>query len=538
VRNRKGPAEGIEVEELPVSGWSLPAGPPTVGSLIDETVPPAPRSTGGRFGGQGKRIATVVGVLAVIGIAVTVVSGSGSDGATPATTTTSPRRSTTTTRPTPTTTPSAATEAPAAAGAIDPADDMRAILAPVPDGFHASSASLQPSVDGSFAPPVSGAQLFVGADATWSAGPWVLITGPTGFSTSSFTHPPTTIDVNGQPGQVGPADIGDEMTAFGTDGRFAVVTTKGLAAGSSTTIAAALTIDGASTSISASALPGMTPYDADATSWWVSGMLDGPFGSIGYSNDDGTKDLWFTIRPASANPGWFEAAPFFLDDITYATVDGNVAIAGTRAGFGAAFPVVVWRTGGRDVSLWYTGMTTDEALAAAASLVVPTDLLWSDEAWQRAEAPEADESRAPDTVDLPVGTANTGAWTGNVSVVNGSASWWMNGSQAGFGNGAPLAPTFLQVGASTLSPGQTGEMYAGAIALVDASVPAATLLITTTSGTTVGGPLAPLADRSNLLGGPRLGAAMVFPWTEGGFTAQLIAADGTVLATQTDGDLG
>jgi hypothetical protein len=486
-------------------------------------------------------VGIVVAVLAVVGGVVAVASGSGSDGASPA-----PSSTTATTRPVATTAPTPiATAAPSTTADplfADPATDPRVLLLDVPAGFVPASVGTSPAADG--AVDALNRQLFSLPTSTWSAGPWVLVDASA--SAVQFTRPTTTTNVNGTAATVGRSLPGDESVVVGTGAGAYSVTTKGLPAGSAIAIAGAVATAvhvgaGSSadltSSIPASALPaGMAPFPGDLDLW-----LGGP-GTAGsawvtYTAPDASGfNVYSTITGEGADP--VDDGAFLLDDLAYLIVDGARAVAGTSTYAGQTTQVVIEEVDGRTLVLSGVDADRDALVRAAASAVFPSDPNWSDDGWAALsdhEDPSPQIDQATVERGLTVGDdAHARVWAAKVG---DRYVWTVDAIGTYIGRQTATELPMLQLAASTVWPTDPdGTFHVAAIAVGDGSLAGASLHLTVgTAGQQVVVPLHAIDDSADFDGD--VGAAVVIPWPDGGVTAELIAGDGTVLATTTDADL-
>lgn len=541
---RKRPAGTVQVEELSLSGWADTtddggAQPPPAGP------PPEQSDRGAWWRTHGARIAAVAGVVIVLGGIVAVTAGSSPDDAAPATDPT-----TATTAPLPTTSPRPVhTDAPTTSGStsFERQPDLRVLVNTVPDGYEVTGATADGGGGPVESPEGAGSyQLFVGDGATWSTGQWLLVAAGEpdfGFGYNfQFTRPPTDTTVNGMPASTGRGTVGDELTMVRDEREMVVVAGRGLPMGATTSIAASVSTEGGVLSLAASAVPaGLTLHPVHDPRQWFLGWTSGAGGVVGYQSTDGTTYIQVAVSALDPADTTLVDAAFFLDDLRYAVVRGEEALAGTY-GWSGDWPVrvVLWEEGERRFTVTTFGRSTiDDALTFAASVMTPDDPIWRDRRWDDA----LDDARQCcttsddlDPVTVEQAAVGNAAWTVDASVYGDQLQWTFWSHRNGFGDSATISAPMLEVGTSYVGWEQA-EMYVGVLAIVDQSMPGAVLRLSLSGSDprTVEVPLHAVAASDELA--PYLIGATVLPWIDGGFTAELVATDGTVIATRTDADL-
>jgi hypothetical protein len=268
-----------------------------------------------------------------------------------------------------------------------------------------------------------------------------------------------------------------------------------------------------------------------------------------------------TVYASIADPGYdpLAVAPFYLSDIAYVTVGSHQGIMGVfHHGGGTSARSVRWRSGGVDIELSSYGLEAHQLLDLAARASTRADRAWTERQWEAAEDGDFpfDESQ-PVLVEQALDFGDGGGGALMATRFGSALSWWIDQStRLDIGRyGQPAAPVVLQVATNPVPATETDRAtHVVAMVLGDASIDGATLQLRVgalVSGAAEGSeqmsgaPLHPLNGGDDATTavptefGYTHGVALALPWTEGGFVAELIAADGiTVLATATPADLG
>jgi hypothetical protein len=539
----------ITVDELTFGWWSQESGggnPGWAPPVPDQPPGPLERLTAW-LRAQAKPLVAALGALALVAAVAIVATGpGGGPEAAPAPTTTTVAAPTTQPRPVavaPNTTTSVAP------GSEQPdVDDYRLVLGTVPEGFEIAGASvIDPSIGFGNVPAY---QLFAAPGATWSQGPWLLLasgTSDSGVQYSSayrFTRPPTSIEVNGASAVVGPTTLGDETTIVRGDGVL-VVTSLGLPASASVTVAGATTLRGGGTALAASALPpGLEPVRVDDFTLWTGGWLSTARASVFYQSATDPAG-WINVvsGPADASARTTDMAAFFLDDLRYAEIDGHSAVAGTnRQDPGSPVHYVHWRTGDRQVLVTASGAATlDDAIAAAATVRTAGDDGWRDTTWTDALEAAQDCCRTtPAAEQVHVGNfddATSTRWSVDVGRQASGVWWSISSDQDSIGTSVTAGAPALSVAGSYFYDGQTSPFSVGAFAMVDRTMAGSVLRLRTdgTAPQIVEVQLVPVEGSASFA--PYLMGAAALPWTDGGFIAELVGPGGQVIASRTEIDL-
>jgi hypothetical protein len=576
--SRRGREGDIGVEQLDLGSWSTPGGDWTRPAFDPASTnpgavsgppsaPPRPpddkaRATGGdpspAAGSWWRRhtghLVAGAGGFALLVAVVAVASDPGdapSAGSTTAPTTAAP--STTAGRPVETAAPSTTEPRPTSGGAEGPADggretatDYRFVLTDAPEGFAPMGVDELTGDDSAYpAPPM----LFAADGTTWATGPWLLISSGGEYSPGvifPFTRPTITWALDDGEAETGPGAGGVEVTTFARDGREASVAGRGLDGLTTAAVAAQLAVNDDTLGIPDAAIPAglRARPDIDVTPWewqWVPGTRT----SVSYGSIDGDGWMTVNVRPRGLAPDVFGAATYLLSDVRYLVVGGATAIAGTYpARFGDPVQYVVWQLADREYVAMGTGIALDELIASVGSVAQPGDPAWRQDRWddlrtavrQCCNDPRGDSPTGPPAL-VPSASADD-RWDVEVRVDGDTVRW--DGSSPGGGDfvgvATPAGAPLLRIGTRARWPGMPAEFPVIAVALVDRSMRGSTLRLTTTGSTaqTVEVALQPL-DHAALA--PYLAGAVVVPWLDGGFVAQLIAPDGQTIAVQTDADL-
>lgn len=585
---------------------------------VADRTPTADRASaaGGRLaaGGNGgdhrrgrwwPRVGVLAAVVVVAGTVVALASGNGENGASratsvPATTPSTADAPTSTTRrqlPTqpPTTAPPTTVSGPGADPDADtyadlaPEDDPRVLLVDLPDGFEAARATWIDAFGGQM-----GGLLFVSDQSTWADGPWLRIEPDL---RPLFVGPVTTLDIGGAPAWSGRADDGSDAVMVDAPGAPFVVAARGLPPGTPATIAAAVTIgDQGALSLPATVLPdGLHPASGDVAA--SLGVRRGPASNVAYRGPAGENVIVFA---SIAQPGHepLAAAPFFLRDVAYVTIDGDRMVIGTYRFAGGSTLSVQWRHAGVDIEISAYGMDRAALLDLATRARTRVDGGWTEPDWDRAARGTA--VRSPDPVEIASDVPIAEGSVADVAAarIGDQLSWWTESSSGVVSShGRTASPIVLDVAASSRAPFDAAtSSYVVAIVLGDESLAGATLRLRTGTGgdgtgtngaardssiTPIGagdappvvapattppdppapddapgstapaagpddgsaapggttpGPGGPADDLGGL--GYAYGTAVAAEWSAGSFVAELIAADGvTVLATATEADL-
>ena len=453
-----------------------------------------------------------------------------------------------TTTPRPVSTRPPATTAPPAAerpGRDVEAGDGRMALTEIPAGYQVSLAARLDEDEIVGVPP---RQLFVGPDARWSTGPWLMIdvAGDEQEIQRShpFTRPPTALTVAGAPAVAGVAAGGIEQVVFRAGDQVVVVYGRGLPPGTALTVAERGLFRDGVVSVPASALPaGFTVRTTDDAPWWLQGWWTQPPETLleFYAAD---RDGFITIgnRPYDGEAWNLEDAAFFLDDLRYLFIDGNAAVAGTIDGLDGRHHLLFWRAADRELFAAITDdLTLDEAIDVAAHVLVAGERGWKDDFWNDARA-DARGCCGTDallaSVEVPaVGALDGQHWRMHAEVREDEVGWYFDTDTSGLGLSSEQTAPTLEVGGSYAVAFDDDPFDVAAVAMLDRGQLGAVLRLTTTGtlAQSIDVPLQPIEGSSTF--SPFIVAGAVVPWSDGGFTAQLLGPDGTTLLTRSDLDL-
>lgn len=419
---------------------------------------------------------------------------------------------------------------------IDPAADVRVALSPVPDGLEPAWARRESAGGG-----VSGTlQLFAADGTTWDTGPWVLVATGAQARQVWFRRPPVAVSTDAGTGWVGASGWGDETTVLDpTDSlpSSIAVVTKGLEPGAGASIGAMVGVDGNTVNVPASAVPGMHSIDPGPVARWFGGSSS-TSGQIMYGGSTYVQ-VESTLRDGSSG-STFDGR-YFLSGVRYLTIGGHPAVAGMLHLGRNEQPVVTWTTADRVIIVSGDDGTLDELIDLADDVVLPTDPAWRDALWEDAAGASIETEVAEGTMPrnrlAQRPGSEAGEWSFSASAIDSQAIAWTAqldapGSTIGFRASVALPGPALDV---QVSRGQRSQDFAVmAFAAAEATSTGA-LLRLTVDGATHEVALHPPEDATDLPG--LLVAGIARPWTAGGFTVELVAADGTVIATRSDADV-
>jgi hypothetical protein len=517
VTERRRPGRTIAVEEVRLDGIDVD----------DATSPRGARQVGAHRRRASLLAGAVLGALAAGATAITLVDpGRDGDDARPPPATTAPR--------------------PIRASA---SDELRVLLREPPPGFRltdvrqAEAAQVQPRAT---------ATLYAAHGASATEGEWVLAvcSPPAGRLPLDvgFRRPSRPTSIGAADGAVGWASFGDETTAFDHAAGRVTLTARGLAPGLTEQLAHHAAVQGGVVQLAAADVPtGLTAH----TAWRLppglvlgrglvadAGQPDGWYAA--YRADDGaTIDLAVSRIAPDDTPAVPEISRFVLADPETAIVRGHEAVIG-RAGPSIW---VVWTEGTSLLTVSMSGADADAALRAAETVRLGADADWDESQW-----PPSGEVGGSDLIDRIVGRGTlSGAtsWWDVTAAIDGTEVVWAlrtgHNAVAALEQRAPISSplTLIATGQQmyTRDPvgadaGELSDWYAVALAVGDAGLAGARLRLTT-DGASPATTEAPLDAVRGIDGS--VVAALVLPWTQH-YTVEVIAADGTVLASAADTD--
>jgi hypothetical protein len=498
------------------------------------------------------------GAFALLVAVVAVASGPGGDPAaapTSAPTTVAP--STTEGRPVETAAPStsAAPQQPSGSngdggGTAEDDVDYRFAL-PTPEGFETTGADLSEPMHDWFRPPAPA--LFAADDSSWQTGPWLTITSgneqTTGIATMfPFTRPAMPYTIGDAEARTGLSIDGIEVTTLRQGATVVEIGARGLDPLATAAVAQAIQVADGGIAVPDAAIPaGLRPRpEIDVATWHYGAWSPDQRANVSFGAP--AQDGWigFAALPQGGAAGVLAAAPFFLGDLRYVVVGAGAGVAGSfDAGGPDPIHHVVWQLADRDYVATATGVGLDELIGYAASVLQSGDPDWRTSMWDDLRDDARDCCQQSPflpyrPVEVPVAIAEGAEWRTEAAVMQaGSVDWnftlgGVNGD--GFGMRSPVGAPVLRVGSRYGGIGQPAEFPAAAVAIVDRTMVGAVLRLSTTGSQpqTISVTLQPVDDDALQ---PYLVGAVVLPWLDGGFVAQLIAPDGQTIAVQTDADL-
>ena len=430
--------------------------------------------------------------------------------------------------------------------------DYRFALTETPEGFEVQGAD-EIDVDESVRWPQPQSPVIFAADGTtWQTGPWLSIAGNNGqfgpISMFPFVRPPITYTVGDAEARTGTSTDGVEVTTLQRGASFVEIAARGLDPLATAAVANALQLTADGTSIPDDAIPAGLRLrgNIDVLPWdW--GWTPDSRANVNYGIPGGSSWMSFSAGTLDAASQRIESAPYFLTDIRYISIRGNAGIAGTyQHSFGDTTQYAIWRLADREYVASATGMSLDDLIQYAGLVVQPGDPQWRGDMWDDlqdeagaccTESPGTGGAISPEQV--PIASVEDVEWRAEVTVFEQSISWNLTrGLPAtdGLGFESPLGAPVLRVASRYGWLGGPDEFPAAAVAVVDHSMVGSVLRLTTTGSQpqTVQITLQPVGH--DVLA-PYLVGAVVLPWLDGGFVAQLIAPDGQTIAIQTDADL-
>lgn len=436
-----------------------------------------------------------------------------------------------------------------------PVNDRRIIVGEPPAGFQlADLIEGEPGYDDTDWLYPTTPVMFNAPDATYADGAFVHVYVDPGWGELPpdwFGRPARSVDVNGRRGLRAPVRQGMLGTVF-LDGDDVVnVVSAGLDLAQHESVANSVEVAGGTVTVANGALPpGVVEVDgADyarfenhlyGTSWEA--------GNAYYYGPDGYDLLDAAVVPVDADDidRFAEGVRFFLAHAETVLVRGVTATVGT---YEPGVEVITWLEGDLQVTLMGRGVGRDELVAAAGTVHLGGDADWADDEWDAALAdveryPADGFEQGPDPVgDVDGGTLSVGGlWTVNAETeagVEGPAAvhWRMRVSGATgedlVGQTEDVTSTAPSIQLSWVSTWELEpRYYVAALAIGGIELRGASLRLTAD-----GDPNAPLLVELHPVVGLEglVMAGAVTQWTST-FTAELVAADGTVLATVTDLD--
>lgn len=388
--------------------------------------------------------------------------------------------------------------------------------------------------------------LYAGDDATIGRGPWLMIRSveePDARIDLGFVTPPASIDVNGTPALLGRGRYADELLAMRKQGFSVEISAHGLPAGTVEAAARRLVISGSGVLLRRSAVPaGMEVVRGENPIEFLDRIGGQPpaTGSITYEVGDATVLAAVSRLPVDQITETKRVATVALDGAHDATVRGRSAVVGTRPDLRDSI-VVVWTEANRRFVVQGSGLDEATVLALADSLRTSGDGGWDGAAWDQAVA--AARQRAT-TVDADAGPTRRidgdGSWSVSVALdpATHHAVWeFHDGLGTTSIRSTDTLPAFVVATVRELTAStEPAPWHIGVGAMVDASHGAATLRLTVTDAVST-----PLSTEVALhavegLDGV-IAAGVMLPWTDA-YTAELLAADGTVLASASDSTTG
>jgi hypothetical protein len=515
VTERRPPGRTIAVEEVRLDATDVAADTPT-----------GPPRAGDRRRRAALLVAAVVAALAAGATTVAVVDP-GDDQATVPTSTSTP-------------------PAPVLASATD---ERRVLLAEPPAGFGLVAVR---QTGGAHVQARATAVLHARPGASIDDDEWLLaVCSPPAARFPldiGFRRPSHATTVGAAAAVVGRGPLGDETTAFDHPEGRVTLTARGLEPGTTEALARRVRIDHGVVHLAGAELAaGLVAHgtwrvprglaiardlaaDTGEPDGWHAAYRAGDGAAIEVAASAITSDEAEAVAPISR---------FLLADAAEATVRGHEATVG-RAG-GSIW--VVWTEGSTLVTVAGTGIDAAAAVEVASSVRLASDAGWDEPAWLASAQLQGG--------DLTMRIVGRGA-------LSGATSWWdvtaaIDGTEVvwalrtghnvaeSIAERAPITSplTLIATGRQkfTRDPigadaGEISDWYAVALAVGDARLAGATLRLT------VDGPTPVTIER--VLGPVRgidghVVAAVAVPWTQH-YTAEVIGADGAVLATAADTD--